>query len=476
MCSLSAEWRKGDARLCTGISIGEGIASGKACLINSDREIHKLSEASILVSEDANTAWVSHLKENGLKALVTDFGGRNSHAAILCRELGVPGVVGTHNATEILKEGQQITVQSIEGDYGHVYSGAVDCIETRYHLQDLPHTDTAVMINVASDSAAYQWWRLPCRGIGLVRMDYILQNIIKVHPMALARFETMAENGTKYRIETLTQGYADKKKYFIDRLSACLSKIAASRAPRPVIVRTNNLEPAEFEKLIGGEVFEKTVLEGESGFQGVSRYRSELYREAFEMECEAIRHVREDMGFTNLHLMIPHCEYLREAREILEILAGSRIRRGDKGLKIYLCCDFASNLALAEDFAGLFDGFSLDIRKLSKWIQAGESVLKDRFSAGSAVDISLQKALEHLLEACHGQAGSLMVRGRLFVDAASLIALLVDVGVDAISANPEAIPRVMEWIANAEKVKGIGYRKSENFEIYQPTKGGKKWN
>ena len=445
---------KRGARLCTGISIGEGIASGKVCLINSNQEIYKLPEASILVSEDANTGWVSHLKGNKLKALVTDFGGRNSHAAILCRELGVPGIVGTHNATKILKEGQQITVQSIEGDYGHVYSGAVDCVETRYHLNDLPHTRMNVMINVASDAAAYQWWRLPCRGIGLVRMDYILQNIIRVHPMALARFETMAENGTKYRIETLTQGYANKQDYFVDRLSACLAKIAASRAPDPVIVRTINLEPEEFEKLLGGEVFEKAITETEPGLQGVPRYRSPLYREAFDLECEAFRRVRQDMGFTNLHLMIPHCQTVREAEEILKILAGSHLRRADRGLRIYLCCDFASNLAFAEDFAGLYDGFSLDIRKLSKWIQTEESILKDRFPAGPAADISMRKALEHMRDACHGQAGSLAVRGRLFVDAASLISLLVDVGVDAISANPEAIPRVMEWIADAEKAKG----------------------
>ena len=441
-------------RLCTGISIGEGIASGKACLINSHGELHKLPEAPILVSEDANTGWVSHLKESKLKALVTDFGGRNSHAAILCRELGVPGIVGTHDATQILKEGQQITVQSIEGDYGHVYSGAVDCLETKYHLKDLPHTRMNVMINVASDAAAYQWWRLPCRGIGLVRMDYILQNIIKVHPMALARFDAMAENGTKYRIEALTQGYPDKKDYFLDRLSGCLAKIAASRAPEPVIVRANNLESAEFEKLVGGEVFEKEIPARESGFQGVPRYRSEWYREAFDLECEAFRRVRQDMGFTNLHLMIPHCQTTPEAEEILKILAGSHIRRADEGLKIYLCCDFASNLAFAEDFARLFDGFSLDIRKLTKWIEAEEPMLKHLFPAGPSADMSLRKALEHMRDACHGQAGSFTVRGRLFVDAASLISLLVDVGVDAISANPEAIPRVMEWIADAEKLKG----------------------
>ena len=437
--------------MCTGISIGEGVASGKACLIKSDREIHKLAEASILVSEDANTGWVSHLEENELNALVTDFGGRNSHAAILCRELGVPGIVGTGNATRILKDGQQITVQSIEGDHGHVYAGVVDCVETRYHLKDLPHTKTNVMINVASDAAAYQWWRLPCRGIGLVRIDYIFQNIIKVHPMALARFETVTDDRIRYRIEALTQGYTDKKEYFIDRFSSCLAKIAASRAPEPVIVRTSNLEPDEFERLVGGEIFERATTARESGPKGVPRYRSDLYREAFDLECEAIRRVRQDMGFTNLHLMIPHCEHIRDAEEILNILAGNHIRRADKGLKIYLCCDFASNLAFAEDFARLFDGFSLDIRKLPRWIEAGESILKDRFPAGPEAEISMRKALEHMRNACHDQTGSLTVRGRLFVDAASLISILVDVGVDAISANPEAIPRVMEWIADAEK-------------------------
>ncbi len=442
-------------RLCTGISIGEGIASGKVSLIESDREIHKLSEASILVSENANTGWVSDLKENQLKALVTDFGGRNSHAAILCRELGIPGVVATRDATEILKDGQQITVQSIEGDHGHVYSGVVDCGETKYNLRDLPYTKTDVMLNVASDAAAYQWWRLPCRGIGLVRMDYILQNIIKIHPMALARFETVTDIRTKYRIEALTEGYSSKEDYFIDRFSSCLAKIAASRAPEPVIVRVNNLEPDEMGKLVGGELFEKAVTVNEPGFKGVARYRSELYRPAFNLEREAFRRVRQDMGFTNLHFMIPHCQHLRDAEEILNILADNDIRRGNKGLRIYLCCDFASNLALAEDFAHLFDGFSLDIRKLPRWIETGESILKDRFPSGTKAEISMRKALEHMRDACHRQGGSFTVRGRLFVDAASLISLLVDVEVDAISVNPEALPRVMQWIVDAEKGKSI---------------------
>ncbi len=438
-------------RLCTGISIGEGIAAGKACLVKNYRDIHRLSEASILVSEDANTGWVSYLRENSLKALVTDFGGRNSHAAILCRELGIPGVVGTRDATRTVKEGEQITVQSIEGDHGHVYSGAIPWQETRYRLDDLPHTKTNVMINVASDAAAYQWWRLPCRGIGLVRMDYILQNIIKIHPMALARIETVKEERIKHRIEALTQGYADKKEYFVDRLSACLAKIAASRARQPVIVRTCNLEPGEFAKLVGGELFEKDRDSKKARFQGVSRYLSPLYREAFDLECEALRRVRHNMGFTNLHLMIPHCEHRREAEEILHILEGNHLTRGHRGLRIYLCCDFSSNLAFAEDFAPLFDGFSLDIRKVSKWIQNEDSLLKGRFPGGPEGETSVQKALAKMRNACHENAGTFTVRGRLFLDAASLISSLVHTGVDAVSANPEAIPRVLEWIRDAEK-------------------------
>jgi pyruvate,water dikinase len=440
--------------LLTGISIGEGIATGKVCLLRSSSDIDQVLESSIIVSENANTAWVSDLKEKGIRAVVTDYGGRNSHAAIICRELRIPSVVGTGQATVLLKPGEEITVHAIEGDHGHVYQGAVSCVADQVHLGDIPHTRMKVMINVASAAAAFQWWRLPCAGIGLVRMDYILQNVIKIHPMALVRYEAMTEKRVTYQIEAITEAYRDKKEYFVDRLCACISKIAASRLPDPVIVRPSNLEPVEYAALLGGRLFEETATENDPGLRGVRRYQSAEYREAFELECEAFRRVHEKHGLTNIHLMIPHCETASEGDAILGMMEGLGLKRGQKGLSIYLCCDFPANVAHAPDFMGRFDGLSLDMRKFSGWIRSGEPLVQSPALGGSDPETVMRKALEFMRDACRGQGGTFILRDRMFINDANLIYLLVDVGVDAVSIDPEAAPKIMGWIAEAEKQKG----------------------
>ncbi len=442
-CRLEERGRK----LVTGVSIGEGIARGRVFIVRSFEEINRLTDATILVSEQANTAWVGDLREKNVKALVTDFGSRNSHAALICRELGIPGVVGTRTATEDLTQGQDVTVQSIEGDHGFVYEGAVEYAEETYDLGDVPYTDLNVMINIAGDAAAFQWWRLPCRGIGLVRMDYIYQNIIRIHPLAAIHKDELLNRNEKYQIEALTEGYGTPRDYFVGRLTASLAKIAASRLPDPVVVRPTNFEVREYRQLIGGGQFEDQLDSHVPDSRGVRRYLSAPYAEAFSLECEAFRRVRQVHGFNNLHLMMPYCEDPAQAEAMLALLEREGLKRGDEGFKVYLCCDYAANWTLARAFAPLFDGFSLDVRKLQRWVRSTGT------GAGDAGK-TMERALGKMLGACHDAGGTVTVRGRLMRDASALVSLLVKVGVDAVSVNPEAIPRVMKWIVEAEKQMG----------------------
>jgi len=439
LCRLEERGRK----ILTGISIGEGIARGKVFLINSFEAVDQLKDDTILVAEQANTGWMGTLQEKNIKALVTDFGSRNSHAALICREIGIPGIVGTLQATQELTHGQEVTVQSIEGDHGFVYDGAVDYAEETYHLRDVPYTDLDVVINIASDAAAFQWWRLPCRGIGLVRMDYIYQNVIMIHPLAAIHWDKLLNRKDKYRIEALTEGYRDPKEYFVNRLTACLAKIAASRLPDPVVVRPTNFESEEYGQLVGGNQFEDIHASHGPDLRGTRRYLSDVYGEAFALECEAFRRVRHEHGFKNLHLMMPYCEYPKDAEAILAVLETEGLKRGAENFHVYLCCDHASNWSLANDFAPLFDGFSLDVRKLQRWVrESGAGV-------GEAGDV-MKKSLTEMRDACRASGGTVTVRGRLLANAEPLVSLLVHVGVDAVSINPEAIPRVMKWIVDAE--------------------------
>ena len=439
-CRLEERGKK----LLTGISIGEGIARGKVFLVHSFDEIEHVTDDTVLVAEQANTGWVGILEERNIKALVTDFGSRNSHASLVCREVGIPGLVGTLSATEGLTNGQEVTVQSIEGDYGFVYDGVVDFAEETYHLKDVPYTHLNVMINIASAAAASQWWRLPCRGIGLVRMDYIYKNMIRIHPLAALHSDKIQNRSDKYRIADLAEGYGTPKDYFLNRLTACLAKIAVSRLPDPVVVRPTNFEPAEYRLLIGGNQFEDVVASHGLDLRGTRRYLSAAYREAFELECEAFRRVRQDHGLNNLHLMMPYCETPEDAEEILSVLEKTGLKRGDDGFRIYLCCDHDANWIQANAFAPLFDGFSLDVRKLQRWIRESGA------GAGEAGDI-MKKWLVEMQDAYRASGGIFMVRGRLLTNASALVSLLVAVGVDAVSVNPESIPRVMKWIVAAER-------------------------
>lgn len=437
--------------LLRGVSVGEGVATGKVCLVETFEAIDRLEEASILVSSWANTGWVSQMQQKGVRGLVTDFGGANSHGAIMSRELGIPGILGTLKASEILSPGQEITLSCVEGDIGFVYNGAIAYEETEIRPTHLAPTRLKIMMNAPSEAAALKWWTLPCEGIGLVRLDVIFRHMVQVHPMTLIHPEGITEKGVQEDIEWVTRGYADKTEYFVDRLAGCVSEIAATRYPAPVIVCMSDMETREYALLKGGRRFEPGKNDPAYALRGVARYLSEHYRQGFELECRAIQRAREEKGLDNIGIMLRYCAHPEKADDILAVLNTQGLVRGVDGLAIHLSLDLPANVRHAEALAPKFDGFSLAARKLRGLIPSAPPVRgAGRFDNHGEVEPSVAGVLGHLIDAAHAAGHLLTVRGHTFSRSQNLVRFLADAGIDAISVNPEAIPRVAKWVAEAE--------------------------
>ena len=313
--------------ILSGFSVGAAIATGKVCLIENAAQIEQFEDGAILVTNMTDPDWVPVMKRAA--GIVTNSGGRTCHAAIVSRELGVPAVVGTGNATELLQQQQEITLSCAEGDRGHIYDGILDYEEGEVSLTGIPETKTSIMMNIASPTAAFKWWQLPVDGIGLARMEFIINSVIKVHPLALVNFDRLTDLQAKEQIQQLSTGYQDKKAYFVDKLAWGIAKIAASQYPEPVIVRMSDFKTNEYADLIGGREFEPVENNPMLGFRGAVRYYSPQYREGFDLECQAIKRVREEIGLDNVIMMIPFCRRLQEADRAVEVRAAAP--RRDRG-------------------------------------------------------------------------------------------------------------------------------------------------
>jgi pyruvate,water dikinase len=435
-------------RILTGLSIGDAIATGKVCLIRSADQIDQFEGDAVLVTEMTDPDWVPIMKRAA--GIVTDHGGRTCHAAIVSRELGIPAIVGTGEATEVLRDDQEVTISCAEGDQGYVYQGVLDYEEATMNLGDISDTRTRVMMNIASPAAAFRWWRLPCEGIGLARMEFIINNIIKIHPMALVRFDQVEDKEDSKQIAALTRGYDDKEEYFVDHLARGIAKIAASQYPEPVIVRMSDFKTNEYANLIGGKQFEPKEDNPMLGFRGASRYYSERYREGFALECRAITRVREEIGLTNVVIMIPFCRTVEEADRVLKELKRHGLVQGKNGLEVYVMCEIPTNVILADQFAERFDGFSIgsnDLNQLVLGVDRDSAELADLFDERND---AIKRMVSDLIKTAHKAKRKVGICGQAPSDYPDFAAFLVDEGIDSISLNPDSVVQVKKRVAETE--------------------------
>ena len=435
-------------RLTAGLSIGDAVVAGPVCLIDSPRDIDRFVDGAVLVTRTTDPDWVPIMKR--AVAIVTDQGGRTSHAAIVSRELGLPAVVGTGNATQVLHDEQEVTVSCAEGDAGFVYEGTADFEVREVDFSDAPATRTQVMLNLANPAAAFRWWRIPADGVGLARMEFVISNHIKVHPMALVRFDALRDEAAKAQIAALTSGYSDRKEYFVDRLARGLGRIAAAFHPKPVIVRTSDFKTNEYAGLIGGAEFEPKEENPMLGFRGASRYYSPRYRDGFALECRAIRRLREEMGFANVVVMIPFCRSTEEADRVLAVMAENGLERGVNGLQVYVMCEIPSNVILAGEFARRFDGFSIgsnDLTQLTLGVDRDASELADLFNEQ---DEAVKWMIRSVIEAAHRAGAKVGLCGQAPSDHPEFAEFLVDCGIDSISVSPDSFLAVKERVVARE--------------------------
>ena len=446
--------RKAGKTLLSGLSVGSAVAAGRVCILESARDIDRFVDGSILVTSTTDPDWVPIMKR--ASAIVTDHGGRTSHAAIVSRELGLPAIVGTGTATHILHDEQEVTVSCAGGGEGVIYEGIARFDVEELRIDDLPKTRTQIMLNMANPSAAFRWWRLPCDGVGLARMEFVINNAIKVHPMALVHFDRLTDQAAKAEIARMTKGYTDKTEFFVDGLARGLSQIAAVVYPKPVIVRMSDFKTNEYAELLGGREFEPHEENPMIGLRGASRYYSPQYEEGFALECKAILRLRKEMGFDNVVVMIPFCRTPLEADRVLQVMEKHGLKRGVDGLEVYVMGEIPANVILAEDFARRFDGFSIgsnDLTQLTLGVDRDSEELAALFDES---DPAVLWMIESLIARAHKAGAKVGLCGQAPSNDPAFARLLVKAGIDSISVSPDSFVAVKRHVALAEGVASPG--------------------
>jgi len=439
--------------LLKGLSIGSAVSHGTVFKADHINELDSMPEGAILVTQMTEPDWVPALKKTA--GIITDFGGRTCHAAIVSRELGIPAVVGTTNGTSALKDGAKITLSCAEGDQGIIYEGHIKFDVEEINPGKLPEVKTKIMLNLAAPESAFNWWRLPVDGVGLARMEFIISHHIKVHPMALIRFDRVKSESDRKAIRKITRNYEDKQEFFIEHLSRGIAKIAASQYPEPVIVRTSDFKTNEYAGLIGGKVFEPEEENPMLGWRGASRYYSEGYRAGFALECRALKRVRENMGFENVVVMIPFCRTVEEAEQVLREMEENGLKRGEHNLKIYMMCEIPSNVILAGEFARYFDGFSIgsnDLTQLILGVDRDSSELAYLFDENNS---AVKQAISDVIKRAHKSGCEVGFCGQAPSDDPAYAKFLVKAGIDSISLNPDSVVTVIRHVAEVEKVNDM---------------------
>ena len=435
--------------LIKGLSVGSSIVSGIVKIVHDTTDLSGIDSSTVLVTEMTEPDWVPALKNAA--GIITNFGGRTCHAAIVSRELGIPAVVGTADGTRVLKDGQEVTLSSAEGDEGMVYEGKLKFTVDEIDLGEMPEPKTNVMLNLASPESAFKWWKMPVRGVGLARMEFIISNHIRVHPMALAHPERIEDEDEFRKMRKASAGYTDLKMFFVDKLAGGISKIAASQYPHPVIVRTSDFKTNEYAGLIGGEQFEPHEENPMLGWRGASRYYDDGYREGFELECRALKKVREEIGMDNVIVMIPFCRTIKEAQNVLNAMAAHGLKRGDNGLQVYMMCEIPSNYILAEKFAQYFDGFSIGSNDLTQLILGVDRDSGKMAHLFDESDLAVKTAIREVIQRAHRAGIKIGFCGQAPSDNTDYAKFLIQCGIDSISVVPDSAIDVIRKVAESEK-------------------------
>jgi len=438
---------KGDVK-ARGRAVGARIASGAVRRVADTRHLAEFKPGEVLVADTTTPDWEPVMKTAA--AIVTNRGGRTCHAAIVARELGIPAVVGAEHATTALADGERVTVSCAEGAVGKVYAGEVAFHREVSELEGLKKPRAEIMVNLGNPELAFQTSLLPCDGVGLARMEFVVNEYIKVHPMALLHPERIADERERAQVLALIAGSRDGASYFVERLAEGIGTIAAAFYPRPVIVRLSDFKSNEYAALMGGRAFEPHEENPMIGFRGAARYVHPAYAEGFALECQALKRVRDDMGLTNLKVMVPFCRRLDEARRVLDAMAGHGLARGANGLQVYVMCEIPNNVLLIDEFSQLFDGFSIgsnDLTQLTLGVDRDSEIVAESFDER---DPGMLKMLKLAVEGAKRNGRHSGICGQAPSDHPEIAKYLLELGIDSISLTPDTVLRTMRMLAEIE--------------------------
>ena len=435
--------------VAAGRAVGEKIAAGRIRLIRTEHDLRTFKPGEVLVASATSPDWEPVMKTAA--AIVTDHGGRTCHAAIIARELGVPAVVGTENVTRLVKNGMTVTVSCADGDIGHVYDGTLPFSVERITTDELERPITKIMVNLGNPEIAFKTAMAPNDGVGLARMEFIINQHIGIHPMALAQPAKVRSASDRRSIERLTGRYRKPSDFFVERLSEGVGIIAAAFYPRPVIIRLSDFKTNEYANLLGGADFEPKEENPMIGFRGAARYAHPAYAEGFALECAALRRVRSAMGLTNLKIMIPFCRRIEEARNVLDAMAGNGLTRGDGGLEIFMMCEIPNNVILIDQFAKLFDGFSIgsnDLTQLTLGVDRDSDIVAFDFDER---DPGMLQMLRMAVTGAKRNRRHVGICGEAPANYPEIAKFLTELGIDSISVNPSSVMRTMRVVHEAER-------------------------
>ena len=438
---------KGDV-ICEGRSIGQRIGAGTVRVVNSIHEMDKVQEGDVLVSDMTDPDWEPVMKRAA--AIITNRGGRTCHAANIARELGVPAIVGCGNATDLLTDGQAVTVSCAEGDTGYIYEGQLDFEIQNNSIESMPDLAFKIMMNVGNPDRAFGFAQIPNEGVGLARLEFIINRMIGVHPKALLNMNTLPREIVQ-AIQERMAGYASPIDFYVDKLVEGISTLAVAFKDKKVIVRMSDFKSNEYANLIGGKLYEPSEENPMLGFRGASRYVSENFRDCFELECRALKRVRDEMGLTNVEIMIPFVRTTEEARKVLELLEKNGLKRGENGLRVIMMCELPTNALLAEEFLQYFDGFSIgsnDLTQLTLGLDRDSGIVSQSFDER---DPAVKKLLKMAIDACNAQGKYIGICGQGPSDHPDLAMWLMEQGITSVSLNPDSVLDTWFFLAKTEK-------------------------